>query len=148
MAPPPLLHSASACHDARQQVSVQLDGELSTFEAIRLRAHLGTCGECRRFRREVQTITVTLRSDELKPPPAFELSRRWSRPRFAGSSAVALAAGCLAAIIFTSGGGTRTSPMTQSIPVPTLMRSVYDHTTHAALADSARSQVGYMRYLR
>jgi predicted anti-sigma-YlaC factor YlaD len=140
MARNPRLPVRAVCELARQHVSAQLDDELSSFEAIRLRAHLAACHECRRFRNELQSITVRLRQDEPLPAPLslsiLDRVRDQARLRIVGPAAMALAAASLVAITFTPGSTPRPSGSSPSggIPVPVLIKAVYSH--RAATADT------------
>ena len=54
--------SQSSCDRARELMSLELDNELSRPSALRLRAHTTVCAECRRYRRELHSITTILRT--------------------------------------------------------------------------------------
>jgi predicted anti-sigma-YlaC factor YlaD len=91
------------CDRARQWASTALDGELSTFEHVLLRAHLAGCGSCKEFRASIGGITGTLRTaplEQLQSP--IEIRRLRSRPRLRlapAAAAVAVAAVGLGSIL-------------------------------------------------
>ena len=90
----------TACHKAREAVSLQLDGELSELGSARLAAHLRGCGDCSSYARELAAIAVQLRDAPLERPgavvslPAARRSRAWPRAGVAGLAA-AVAAGSM-----------------------------------------------------
>ena len=51
----------AACDRAREWATAEVDGELSRFELVLLRAHLDACPSCREFHTAVGGITRTLR---------------------------------------------------------------------------------------
>jgi predicted anti-sigma-YlaC factor YlaD len=53
-----------ACGEARSNVSLLLDGELSELDGLRLRAHLDMCPDCRAFEAEASAATHLLRMSE------------------------------------------------------------------------------------
>jgi anti-sigma factor RsiW len=91
-----LLVPAKRCEQAREAVSLQLDGELSPFERARLDAHLQRCGQCRAFYADAAGFTTALRQ-----APLEVLGRRVTLPRRAAGwrapNTVAAAAAALAA---------------------------------------------------
>src|SRR5207244_2207092 len=98
-----------------------------------LRVHLATCASCRRFARELKSITLRLRSVELEAAPP-RTRRTWrTHVKLTASAVVTLAAASLIAIglIHPTKNHERpvlTSPGTQE----TLHGTDYDHTTHLA----------------
>src|SRR4051794_38352027 len=58
------------CMQAREALSVRLDGELGELDGVRLDAHLRRCSACANFAREAQAGTALLRAAALEP---FEL---------------------------------------------------------------------------
>ncbi len=63
----------------RASVSAALDGELSEFESLLVRAHLGRCDTCREFEASAQLSTTALRAAPLEPlsrPLALPSRRR------------------------------------------------------------------------
>jgi anti-sigma factor RsiW len=51
----------------RSSISAELDGELSEFEAIRMRGHLRVCASCQAFRADAERFATALRSAPLEP---------------------------------------------------------------------------------
>jgi predicted anti-sigma-YlaC factor YlaD len=95
------------CERARQWASIELDGELSTFERVLLRAHLAHCPPCREFRTDTNGLTHMLRAlplEQLDPP--IEISRvrrRGLRLRLApAAAAMAVAVVGLGSILASS----------------------------------------------
>ena len=84
------------CDRAHEWVSLELDSELSEFEATLLSAHLAECSECREFQRDVAGLTLELRAAELERlerPVSVPSRRRLSlRPLQASAAALAVAA--------------------------------------------------------
>src|SRR2546430_413831 len=67
------------CERVRASVSAALDGELSEFESLLVRAHLGRCDTCREFEASAQLSTTALRAAPLEPlsrPLALPSRRR------------------------------------------------------------------------
>jgi predicted anti-sigma-YlaC factor YlaD len=63
----------------RASISAALDGELSEFESLLVRAHLDRCGFCREFEASAQFSTTVLRAARLEPltrPLALPSRRR------------------------------------------------------------------------
>ena len=92
----------AACDRARQWATAEVDGELSRFEIVLLRAHLDACPSCREFHAAVGGITKTLRATPLERlERAIEVRRlRWRvRSRFAPAAA----AMAVAAVVLGSG---------------------------------------------
>lgn len=80
----------AACDRARQWATAEVDGELSRFELVLLRAHLDACPSCREFHTAIGGITRTLRATPLERlERAIEIGRirRRLRPRLAPAAA-------------------------------------------------------------
>jgi len=80
----------AACDRARQWATAEVDGELSRFELVLLRAHLDACPSCREFHTAIGGITTTLRATPLERlERAIEVKRlrRRLRPQFAPAAA-------------------------------------------------------------
>jgi len=96
------------CDRSRAWISLDLDGSLSEFEAIKLRRHLGRCAQCRSFAADAAALTHLLRSTPLEVPESHvELPGRIPARR-RGAAALALAtaaAGLAAALAVHSGSG-------------------------------------------
>lgn len=94
------------CERARQWASIELDGELSTFERVLLRAHLAHCPPCRDFRTETSGLTHALRAaplEQLEQPIEIGRMRRGIRMRLApAAAAMAVAVVGLGSILATS----------------------------------------------
>ncbi|HEU5064508.1 MAG TPA: zf-HC2 domain-containing protein [Gaiellaceae bacterium] len=92
----------AACDRARQWATAEVDGELSRFEIVLLRAHLDACPSCREFHVAVGGITRTLRATPLERlERAIEVRRlRW---RIRSRLAPAAAAMAVAAVVLGSG---------------------------------------------
>ena len=71
------------CERARQWASVELDGELSTFERALLADHLGRCPDCRAFRADVAGLTAALRVAPHEPFEGIIIGRMRRRVRLA-----------------------------------------------------------------
>src|SRR5438477_2984 len=85
----------TSCDRAAAQISLRLDGELSSFEEATLRAHLAACRACRAYEQETATFTTLVRESSLEP---FDLSivmprrhRLALRPLQVGAAAAMLA---------------------------------------------------------
>jgi predicted anti-sigma-YlaC factor YlaD len=91
-----------ACDRAREWATAEVDGELSRFEIVLLRAHLDACPSCREFHAAIAGITTTLRATPLERlERAIEVRRlrRRLRPRLAPAAA----AMAVAAVVLGSG---------------------------------------------
>jgi predicted anti-sigma-YlaC factor YlaD len=93
---------AASCDTARACVSLQLDGELSRFEAVLLERHLGRCSACAAFASDVRASTALLRGTPLEPAPQFWLLRRPAATRLSTRVAAASAAAAAAALVAVS----------------------------------------------
>jgi anti-sigma factor RsiW len=71
------------CERARQWASVELDGEISTFERALLADHLGKCPECRAFSTDVTGLTEALRAAPYEPFEGVTIGRMRRRVRLA-----------------------------------------------------------------
>jgi predicted anti-sigma-YlaC factor YlaD len=93
------------CERARQWASLELDGELSSFERALLDAHVGGCASCNEFRAEIGGLTTALRA---APQERFEgvvvsRARRRVRMRLApAAAAMAVAAVGLGSLVASS----------------------------------------------
>lgn len=94
------------CERARQWASIELDGELSTFERVLLRAHLAHCPPCRAFREQTGRLTHALRAaplEQLEQPIQIGRMRRRFRLRVApAAAAMAVAFVGLGSVLATS----------------------------------------------
>lgn len=91
----------AACDRAREWATAEVDGELSRFEIVLLRAHLDACPSCREFHAAIGGITATLRATPLERlERAIEVRRLRRRlPRLAPAAA----AMAVAAVVLGSG---------------------------------------------
>jgi predicted anti-sigma-YlaC factor YlaD len=125
--------ASSVCQRAREQISAQLDGELDQTGKIRLRFHLATCDDCRRFRSELVSITVRLRGAEPETVRAYSHPRRWAHLNLTASAAATLAVAGLIAVVLVNPTRNHNRPILTS---PTFQwhgdQTAYDHTTHMA----------------
>jgi predicted anti-sigma-YlaC factor YlaD len=90
-----------ACDRAREWATAEVDGELSRFEIVLLRAHLDACPSCREFHAAIGGITATLRATPLERLERGIEVRRLRRrlPRLAPAAA----AMAVAAVVLGSG---------------------------------------------
>ena len=102
------------CERARIWVSLRLDGELSEFEEVSLRAHVARCATCAGFALDVDALTTELRAAPLQQPahPIALPRRRSTALRVlqlsAAAAAIVLAAGLGSLAGSLSSGGTAT----------------------------------------
>jgi predicted anti-sigma-YlaC factor YlaD len=96
----------SDCERARQWASIDVDGELSTFEGVLLRAHLAECPSCREFHDGIEGATRILRSaplEQLETGIEIGRTRRRARLRLApAAAAMAVAAVGLGSLLASS----------------------------------------------
>jgi anti-sigma factor RsiW len=82
------------CQRVREQVSLQLDNELSQLEVRMLDAHLARCADCHAYAEDVRGFTHELRSappEVLGRPVVIERRRRYVAARLQIGVAAALA---------------------------------------------------------
>ena len=92
----------AACDRAREWATAEVDGELSRFELVLMRAHLDACSSCREFHTAIGGITRTLRATPLEHlERTIEVTRLRRRLRL--RLAPAAAAMALAAVVLGSG---------------------------------------------
>jgi predicted anti-sigma-YlaC factor YlaD len=90
------------CDRARQWASLELDGELSTFERALLANHVAGCASCAAFRADIDGVTTALRAAPYEPLERIILGRirRRARVRLApAAAAMAVAAVGLGSIL-------------------------------------------------
>jgi len=90
------------CDRARQWASLELDGELSSFERALLANHVAGCPSCADFRAEIGGLTTALRAAPYEPFEGLVLGRirRRMRLRLApAAAAMAVAAVGLGSIL-------------------------------------------------
>jgi predicted anti-sigma-YlaC factor YlaD len=86
--------SSTPCDQARESISLALDGELVEVDRVRLAAHTESCADCRAFEAETGGIAMRLRSAALEQP-AYEVVLPRTRRLPIGT----LQAGAAAAVI-------------------------------------------------
>jgi predicted anti-sigma-YlaC factor YlaD len=84
------------CDRARQWASLELDGELSSFERALLANHVAGCPSCKAFRAEIGGLTTALRAAPYEPFGGIVLGR--IRRRVGMRLAPAVAAMAVAAV--------------------------------------------------
>ena len=92
------VRSPLVCSRIREQVSLQLDDELSQLEERMLVAHLAGCAECRAFSDDLTAVTEKLRYapfEKLERPIVIRAPRRISAMRLQTGIAAALAVAAL-----------------------------------------------------
>ena len=95
----------SACEQAREHVSLQLDGELSPFEQSALDAHLKACGACRSYAGSVGMVSAQLREAELEQPQFPVVLPHRSRIRVPTRAVQVAAAAAVAMVVGLSAAG-------------------------------------------
>ena len=100
------------CDRSRAWISIRLDGEISHFESVLLRAHLRLCNDCRGFADDIAWQTSELRAAPLERPTApVSIPRRAAWSRRSLEYGTAAAAACAAAIALVVGlGGSHAAP--------------------------------------
>lgn len=96
---------SSACEYAREQVSLQLDGELSEFEQVALAAHLESCARCRAYAASVGQVSAELRAAGLEEPGFLVALPHRSRLRIPVRAAQVAAAAAVAVVVGLSSAG-------------------------------------------
>ena len=92
----------TSCEQARERLSLQLDGELPELEIAVLERHLGRCGACAAFAADVGSSTALLRAASLEPAPVLWLPRRPATMRLSARVAAVTAAAAAAALVAVS----------------------------------------------
>jgi predicted anti-sigma-YlaC factor YlaD len=93
------------CDRARQWASLELDGELSSFERALLANHVAGCPSCKAFRAEIGGVTTALRAAPYEPFGGIVLGRirRRAGMRLApAAAAMAVAAVGLGSLLASS----------------------------------------------
>jgi predicted anti-sigma-YlaC factor YlaD len=96
---------SSACEHAREQVSLQLDGELSEFEQIALDAHLKSCAGCHAYAASVGAVSTELRAAALEQPEFAVVLPHRSRLRVPARAVQVAAAAAVAVVVGLSSAG-------------------------------------------
>ncbi len=69
-----------SCQQVTELVTDYVEGELSTWQRMRFQMHLGMCGHCRRYLKQMQVTVDSLGHMPAEPIPADvndELMRRF-----------------------------------------------------------------------
>jgi len=118
----------SECVQARESISVRLDGELPELDSVRLGAHLRECPECSAHALELGALAYSLRTAPLQRPtletwmprPRAASRSRLVPLRVAAAVLVAASASFLAGHYYAASGGsggvTLTAAGTSSSP--------------------------------
>jgi predicted anti-sigma-YlaC factor YlaD len=97
--------SNSACEQAREHISLQLDGELSPFEQSALNAHLTVCRACRSYGAAVGLVSTQLREAQLEQPRFPVVVPHRSRVRVPTRAVQVAAAAAVAMVVGLSSAG-------------------------------------------
>ena len=115
----------SGCEQAREHVSLQLDGELSPFHQSALNAHLKACGACRSYAAVTATVSAQLREAQPEQPQFPVVLPHRSRIRVptravqvAAAAAVAMVVGLSSAGLSLTNGGSQSLPFRASEAFP------------------------------
>jgi predicted anti-sigma-YlaC factor YlaD len=95
----------SACEQAREHVSLRLDGELSPFQQSALDVHLKTCGACRSYAAAAGTVSSHLREAQLEQPQFPVVLPHRSRIRVPTRAVQVAAAAAVAMVVGLSSAG-------------------------------------------
>jgi predicted anti-sigma-YlaC factor YlaD len=136
---------SNACAFARENISLQLDGEVSEFDRAAVKAHLERCERCRAYAASLARVTDQLRAAPLEQPEIPVVLPHRSRIRVPLGAVQAAAAVAVAAIVgvtsagLTTGGGqsvSLTAPNSSADQGPTLLKPRGTH--RIALRDERR----------
>jgi hypothetical protein len=83
------------CAQARQQISLQADDELSELEQAQLASHLDICAACHSFQTSLLTLSTAMRSAPAAQPPSRQTNLSARRPRTRTIASAVLALGAL-----------------------------------------------------
>ena len=119
--------SVTPCDQAREYVSLALDGELAEVERVRLDAHVDSCAECRAFQADVEAVASRIREAELEQPAypvVLPRARRLSvRSIQVGAAAAAVIAIVAAGSVFQGLGQRSASNQTLRLSQTALFRA-------------------------
>jgi predicted anti-sigma-YlaC factor YlaD len=90
--------SLTPCDQAREYVSLALDGELAEVERMRLDAHVDSCPECQAFQTDVEAVASRIRAAEPEQP-AYPVVLPRTRRLSVRSIQVGAAAAAVVAIV-------------------------------------------------
>jgi hypothetical protein len=91
------------CDRCREWVSLDLDAELTEFEAAKMRRHLRSCAGCRAFASDVRAATALLRAARPEALPVPIVAGRARRRGLQGALVGAAATVAAVAALFGSG---------------------------------------------
>jgi len=106
------------CERVREQVSLELDGELSQLERKMVATHLERCADCRAFEETINTFTEELRAAPLELLQRAVVVRRSRRISLTGARVGVAATLAIAAFGLASQLGQSSQP-TASLPSTT-----------------------------
>jgi predicted anti-sigma-YlaC factor YlaD len=96
--------SVTPCDEAREYISLALDGELVEVERVRLETHTASCASCRTYASQLEALTRELRGAEPERPAypvVLPRTRRFSVRSFqVGAAAAAVVAIVAAGSVF------------------------------------------------
>ncbi len=97
------------CGEFRALASIRLDGELDELESARLERHLGVCGPCMTWTREVGALAKKLHESTSVAPTwsadGLGRSLRWRFVRATSVGAAAVSAAAAAGLLLAQPGG-------------------------------------------
>ena len=131
------------CDRTREWSALELDGELSEFERVLMRAHLDRCAECRAFAADVAEVAERLRVAPLEPlsrPVTLPVRRRvpaFRNVQVAAAAAVVLAAAGLGGLYGSLRGDE-----------PTLAAASAHRTSLAAVSEDRLVRAVQLAYLK
>jgi anti-sigma factor RsiW len=125
------VYSQTVCNRVREQVSLELDGELSQLEQRMLAAHLDRCGRCAAYAADVRQVTERIRSAPravMQRPVVVRRRRPLTTVRLqvGVAAAFALAALGLGTQLATSTGSQGSFARYEGQPTLNPPRSVYE----------------------
>jgi predicted anti-sigma-YlaC factor YlaD len=133
------------CDRARQWASLELDGELSSFERALLENHVVGCPSCSEFRAEIGSLTGALRAAPYEPFDGVVLARvrRGIRLRLApAAAAMAVAAVGIGSILASASfRGSPVGHIAQSVDVTPAMASAASNpdTMNLSMSEALRT---------
>ena len=102
---------SAECEQARERVSLGLDGELSQVEEALLRAHVGRCAACADVEGDLGGLTHAIRTTPPERPSRVGVP---VRRRSSGTRALQLGAAAAAVVAAAALGSTAGSPPSHS----------------------------------
>jgi predicted anti-sigma-YlaC factor YlaD len=132
----------SACRIAREQISLELDGELSEFERAALDGHLNGCGDCCTYAASAAHVSAHIRKAPLEQPQFPVVLPHRSRIRVPLRTAQAAAAAAVVAVVGFSAAGIVPSAAERSISLSAGNTQV-DRTPNLSPERVARASVDF-----